>query len=130
MALTRKLAAEFVGTLGLLAVVVGSGIMAERLSAGNDAVALLGNSIATGTGLFILIYALANISGAHFNPAVTIAEMIGRRINSQTGVAYVVAQFFGGICGTMLANLMFTLPIVNMSSKVRSGTGQFLSEFV
>ncbi|QYO65559.1 aquaporin [Leptolyngbya sp. 7M] len=130
MTLTRKLASEFIGTLGLVAIVVGSGIMAERLSAGNDAVALLGNSIATGAGLFVLIYGFSNISNAHFNPAVTIADMIRRRLAPSTGAAYISAQISGGICGTMIANLMFTLPIVNMSSKLRAGGGQFLGEFV
>ncbi len=130
MKITRKLAAEFVGTMGLLMIVIGSGIMAERLAAGNNAVALLGNSIATGCGLVILIYGFGNISGAHFNPAVTITETLGRRMDLGIGSAYLAAQFLGAGCGAILANLMFDLPAVNMSTKVRTGFGQYLGEFV
>jgi glycerol uptake facilitator-like aquaporin len=130
MNLTRKLAAEFLGTAGLLAVVVGSGVMGERLAGGNAAVALLGNSIATGAGLLFLIYGLGNISGAHFNPAVTITAAVNRDIDMRTGIAYVAAQFFGAVAGVVVANLMFELSAVNLAMKVRAGTGQFLGEFV
>lgn len=130
MDLTRKLAAEFLGTAGLLAVVVGSGIMGERLAGGNAAVALLGNSIATGAGLLFLIYGLGNISGAHINPAVTITAAVNRDIDMRTGIAYVAAQFLGAAAGVVVADLMFELPVVNLSTKVRAGAGQFLGEFV
>jgi glycerol uptake facilitator-like aquaporin len=130
MSLIRKLAAEFLGTAGLLAVVVGSGIMGERLAGGNAAVALLGNSIATGAGLVFLIYGLGNISGAHFNPAVTLTAAVYRDINAGLAIAYVAAQFLGAAAGGVVANLMFELPAVNLSTKVRTGTGQFIGEFV
>lgn len=130
MNLSRKLAAEYIGTAGLLAVVVGSGIMGERLAGGNAAVALLGNSIATGTALVFLIYGFGNISGAHFNPAVTLTETVSRRMDSATCSWYIVVQSAGAITGVMIANLMFDLPAVNLSTKVRTGPGQFLGEFV
>ena len=130
MSLTRKLAAEFLGTAGLLAVVVGSGIMGERLADGNAAVALLGNSIATGAGLIVLIYGLGNISGAHFNPAVTITSALDRDIGITNGLLYIAAQFAGAAIGVIVANLMFDLPAVNLSTKVRAGTGQFLGDCV
>jgi glycerol uptake facilitator-like aquaporin len=130
MDLTRKLAAEFLGTAALLAVVVGSGIMGEQLAGGNAAVALLGNSIATGAGLIFLIYRLGNISGAHFNPAVTITAAVNRDIDVRSGIGYVSAQFFGAVAGVVVANLMFDLPAVNVSDKVRTGAGQFLGEFI
>ena len=130
MKLSRKLAAEFLGTAALLAIVVGSGIMAERLASGNDAVALLGNSIATGAGLVILIYGFSTISGAHFNPAVTLTENLGGRIESTTAIYYILVQIIGAIIGVAIANLMFDLPAVNISMKVRAGFGQYLGEFV
>lgn len=130
MSLTRKLAAEFLGTAGLLAVVVGSGIMGERLAGGNAAVALLGNSIATGAGLIVLIYGLGNISGAHFNPAVTVTAIANRGIGAGLGLAYTAAQILGAAAGVVTANLMFELPAVNLSTKARTGGGQFLGEFV
>lgn len=130
MRLSRKLAAEFVGTAALLAIVVGSGIMAERLSMGNDAVALFGNSVATGAGLVVLIYGFGVISGAHFNPAVTLTENLGGRIESATAICYMLLQIVGAIIGSVIANLMFDLPAVNISTKVRSGFGQYLGEFV
>ena len=130
MTLSRKLAAEFIGTAGLLAIVVGSGIMAERLADGNHAVALLGNSIATGAGLVILIYGFGVISGAHFNPAVTLTENLVGRIESTTAIYYILVQIAGAVVGVVIANLMFDLPAVNMSNKLRSGYGQYLGEFV
>lgn len=130
MSPTRKLAAEFLGTAGLLTVVVGSGIMGERLAGGNAAIALLGNSIATGAGLVVLIYGLGDISGAHFNPAVTLIAVINREMKPGSGAGYLAAQFLGAASGVILANLMFGLPAVNVSTKVRSGTGQVLAEFV
>ena len=130
MSLTRKLAAEFLGTAGLLVVVVGSGIMGERLAGGNSAVALLGNSIATGAGLIVLIYGLAHISGAHFNPAVTLTAVINSEIKLSLGSGYIAAQFLGAAGGVIIANLMFELPAVNISTKVRAGWGQVLGEVV
>ena len=126
----RRCIAEFIGTAALLAVVVGSGIMGERLAEGNEAVALLGNSIATGAGLVILIYGLGNISGAHFNPAVTLTALIGKEISVTRAFGYLPAQFFGAAVGVGAANLMFDLPVVNVSDKVRSGSGQFLGELI
>ncbi len=130
MSLTRKLAAEFLGTAGLLMVVVGSGIMGERLADGNAAVALLANSVATGAGMIVLIYSLENISGAHFNPAVTITATVNRNIGAGLGFAYLVTQFLGAGVGVVVANLMFELPTINLSTKVRAGSGQFVGEFV
>jgi glycerol uptake facilitator-like aquaporin len=127
---TRKLSAEFLGTAGLLTVVVGSGIMGERLAGGNAAVALLANSIAIGAGLIVLIYGFGNISEAHFNPAVTITAAVNRDIGMGLSLAYSAAQFVGAAAGVVVANLMFELPAVNLSTKTRSGAGQFLGEFV
>ncbi|MEO7673245.1 MAG: MIP/aquaporin family protein [Pyrinomonadaceae bacterium] len=130
MTFSRKLASEFIGTAGLLTIVVGSGIMGERLANGNAAVALLGNSIATGAGLVILIYGFGNISGAHFNPAVTLTAWAAGNIGASFGVAYVLVQIAGAIAGVAIANMMFELPAVNMSTKLREGPAQFLGEFV
>ena len=130
MKLSRKLAAEFLGTAALLAIVVGSGIMGERLAGGNSALALLGNSIATGAGLIVLIYGLATISGAHFNPAVTLTENLRGRITSTDAALYVIVQIIGAAAGVVIANLMFDLPAVNLSTKARTGIGQYLGEFV
>lgn len=130
MKLSRKLAAEFVGTAALLAVVVGSGIMGERLAGGNAAVALLGNSIATGAGLVVLIYGFGLISGAHFNPVVTLTENLRGRIASATGALYILVQIAGAVTGVVLANLMFDLPAIDLSAKARTGPGQYLGEFV
>jgi len=126
----RRLTAEFLGTAMLLAAVVGSGIMAERLAGGNLAVALLANTIATGAALFVLILALAEISGAHFNPAVTVTQWLGGNISTRYSAAYIVAQFAGAASGVLLANAMFELPFVFASQKIRTGPAQWLSEFV
>jgi len=128
--LSRRLAAEFFGTSILLAVVVGSGIMAERLAGGNAAVALLANTAATGAALFVLILSLSGISGAHFNPAVTVTELLNRNVSVRDGFLYFVAQFAGAVSGVILANAMFELPLVFASQKLRSGGSQWLSEFV
>lgn len=130
MSSIRKFAAEFLGTTGLLAIVVGSGIMGERLANGNAAIALLGNSIATGAGLIVLIYGFSNISGAHFNPLVTLSETIDGKVNWTTGIWYGVVHISGAIFGVVIANLMFELPAINTSTKVREGPAQFLGEFV
>ena len=127
---SRKLFAEALGTLLLLTVVVGSGIMAERLSGGNVAIALLANTLATVGGLYILIEVFGPVSGAHFNPAVSLV-MAGRGAMPRSLLApYVVAQLAGAMLGAWLAHSMFDLTIVQFSSKVRSGTGQWIAEAV
>ncbi len=128
--LTRRLAAEFLGTLFLVAAVVGSGIMAERLAGGNSALALLANTIATGAALVALILAFGPISGAHFNPAVTLADAIEGCIPPGDALSYIVAQVFGGVAGALTAHLMFGLPLISISHHMRSGTSQVFSEFV
>ncbi len=130
MNLQRKLTAEFLGTAGLLAVVVGSGIMGENLAGGNTAIALLANTIATGAGLAFLILSFADISGAHFNPAVTITEYLRRKLDLNEAGFYLAAQIGGAFAGVGLANLMFDLPVFFASTKIRAGNSQFLSEFV
>jgi glycerol uptake facilitator-like aquaporin len=130
MTLPRRLAAELVGTALLLAAVVGSGIMGERLAGGNIAIALLANSIATGATLVALIFAFGSISGAHFNPAVTVADA------SQGGLAwrhvpgYVIAQIAGAIVGVFSAHVMFNEPLIQASQHIRAGGAQAFSEFV
>ena len=126
----RKLAAEALGTLFLLATVVGSGIMAENLAGGNDAVALIGNTLATGAILAVLITMLGPISGAHFNPAVTLAFLLRREIAPGGAAAYVVVQVIAGLAGVALAHLMFDMDVVQASAKARTGTGQWLAEGV
>lgn len=126
----RRLAAEFLGTAMLLCTVAGSGIMAERLAAGSIAVALIANSVATGAGLFALIVAFASISGAHFNPAVTLTAAIRKEIRIPEAVLYIIAQIGGALVGVIFANLMFDLPAISASTKVRTGVGQWLGEFV
>jgi len=126
----RRLVAEAMGTALLLAVVVGSGIMGERLAAGNDAVALLGNSIATGAGLVVLIHIFGPVSGAHFNPAVTLAVALMRQIGWRTALLYGVVQSVGAILGVWLAHAMFTEPLLQLSSKLRDGPSQCLAEAV
>jgi len=126
----RKLFSEFLGTAFLLATVIGSGIMAETLAGGNVAIALLGNTIPTGAILVVLILTLGPISGAHFNPAVTLAFALRRQIAAREGVAYVAVQIVGGIFGVFVAHLMFDNPIVDPSMKARTGLGQWTGEFV
>ncbi len=128
--LPRRLASEFVGSVLLLATVVGSGIMAEQLAGGNIAVALLGNTIATGAMLVVLITMLGPISGAHFNPAVSLVFMLKRQISARDTGLYLVAQLGGAILGVLLANAMFDLPVLQASEKLRTGTGQWISEVV
>jgi glycerol uptake facilitator-like aquaporin len=129
-ALSRRLAAEAGGTALLVAAVVGSGIMAERLAGGNVAVALLANTIATGAMLAVLIVALGPISGAQFNPAVTLVAAVRREIEASTAAFYIAAQIAGGVLGTVLAHAMFDLPLLAASTHVRAGPAQLLSEFV
>ena len=126
----RKIAAEFVGTLLLLATVVGSGIMGETLADGNDAIALLGNTAATGAILVVIITIFGPVSGAHFNPAVTFVFALRREIGVSLALAYVVVQVAGGLAGTLLAHAMFDLELLQASSRARSGGGQWLAEGV
>jgi len=128
--LSRRAAAEFLGTLFLVAAVVGSGIMAERLSGGNVALALLANTIATGAALVALILAFGPISGAHFNPVVSLADALEAGLTWPEAGVYVLAQITGGVAGTVLAHAMFRLPVISLSHHVRSGPPQMLSEFV
>lgn len=123
-------AAEFVGTALLLAIVVGSGIMGESLAGGNAAVALLGNSIATGAGLYVLITILGPVSGAHFNPAVSLTFWRCGELPAALCVAYIAAQISGGVIGVWITHLMFDLPVIQFSAKVRSGVPQWISEFL
>jgi glycerol uptake facilitator-like aquaporin len=126
----RRLVAEALGTSLLLAVVVGSGIMGQRLSGGNDALALLGNTLATGAGLVVLITVFRPISGAHFNPAVTLVSAIRRELSVGLALAYVGVQIVGGILGVWAAHAMFAEPILQVSSKLRDGSGEAWSEAV
>jgi glycerol uptake facilitator-like aquaporin len=126
----RKISAEFFGTALLLAVVTGSGIMGETMSVGNAAVALLGNSIATGCGLFVLITLLAPISGAHFNPAVSLMFWRAGALECKPLLAYLAAQFSGAIAGVWVTHFIFGLTILQTSTKPRSGSGIWLSEFL
>ena len=128
--MSRPLAAEFIGTLFLLAAVVGSGIMGEALAGGNDAIALLGNTAATGAMLAVLITVFGPISGAHFNPAVTLAFVLRREIAGGLAAAYVIAQVLGGLAGMVLAHAMFDLDLLQSATKARSGAGQWLAEGV
>jgi glycerol uptake facilitator-like aquaporin len=128
--LPRRIVAEFLGTGLLVAAVVGSGIMGERLAGGNIAIALLANTIATGAALVALILTFGPISGAHFNPAVTLADAIERGVSWTVAACYVPAQCVGGICGAIAAHLMFGLPTISVSHHARSGPAQVFSEFV
>ena len=126
----QRLAAEALGTALLVAVVIGSGIMAERLAAGNTAVALLGNTLATGAALVVLISIFRPVSGAHFNPAVTLYLTLRRQAAAGLLLPYVAVQIAGGLAGAMLAHGMFDLPLLQVSSHVRTGIGQWVGEFV
>ncbi len=125
---THRIAAEFAGTALLLAIVVGSGIMGETLAGGNAAVALLGNSIATGAGLYVLICVLGPVSGAHFNPAVSLTFWRCGELSTGLLAAYVVAQVCGGVIGVWITHVMFDLQVLQFSAKVRSGLPQWVSE--
>jgi glycerol uptake facilitator-like aquaporin len=130
MTLARRLVAEGLGTALLLAVVIGSGIMGESLSGGNVAIALLSNSIATGAGLVALILMFGTISGAHFNPVVTLSEAWQRNIPAKDVVPYIMVQVIGAFAGVAAAHLMFGEPIFCASEHVRDGAAQWWSEFV
>jgi glycerol uptake facilitator-like aquaporin len=122
--------AEWLGTFSLLATVVGSGIMAERLADGNIAIALLGNTIPTGAILVVLIMVFGPISGAHFNPAVTLTFAIRNEIPVTESFLYVATQVIGGICGVLVAHIMFDNPLFDPSTTLRTGLGQWVGEFV
>lgn len=130
MDLPRKLAAEAIGTLLLLAVVIGSGIMAERLARGNVAVALLANTLATVGGLYVLIEVFGPVSGAHFNPAVSTVMAWRGELPKAALMPYVAAQLLGALLGAWLAHAMFDMPWLQFSSKVRAGAGQWVAEAV
>ena len=127
---TRKLFAETLGTALLLAVVVGSGVMGERLAGGNPAIALLANALATVGGLYVLIEVFAPVSGAHFNPAVSLAMAWRGAMPRSLLAPYVAAQLVGALLGTWLAHAMFDMSILQFSAKVRSGPGQWIAEGV
>ena len=126
----RKLGAEAAGTALLLAVVVGSGIMGERLAAGNVALALLANALATGAGLFALIASLGPISGAHFNPVVSLMMALRGELSWHELPGYTFAQFAGALLGVWAAHAMFDLPLWQVSARLRPGLPQMLSEFI
>lgn len=130
MTRTQIYLAEFIGTAFLLATVIGSGIMGETLANGNTAIALLGNTIPTGAILFVLITILGPISGAHFNPVVTIAFLFRSEITRQDAVGYVAVQIMGGMIGVWVAHAMFDMSIFQTSQKLRSGPAQGFSEII
>lgn len=127
---TQRLAAEALGTALLLAVVIGSGVMGEALAGGNVAVALLGNTLATGAGLMVLITLFGPVSGAHFNPAVTLVMALRRELTPLVALAYAAAQTVGAVLGVWIAHAMFALPILQLSEKLREGPAQAFSEAV
>lgn len=128
--LARRLAAEGIGSFFLFATVIGSGIMAENLSRGNDAVALLGNTVATAAMLFVLITMLGPISGAHMNPAVSLVAASRRELAWRDAALYAIAQLASGILGAWAAHLMFDLPTLQLSVKARTGLGQWAGEAI
>ena len=128
--LSRRLAAEALGTGLLLAIVIGSGIMGQRLSGGNVALALLGNTLATGAGLVVLIGVFGPVSGAHFNPVVTLAMAVRRAITPKAAAAYVAVQMAGAVLGVLAAHAMFGEALVQVSQKLRDGPALAWSEFV
>jgi glycerol uptake facilitator-like aquaporin len=130
MSLSRRVLAEFLGTAFLVAAVVGSGIMGERLAGGNVAIALLTNTLATGAALVALILTFGPISGAHFNPVVTLADAWEGGLQWRESSHYIWAQIVGGIVGAVVAHMMFGLSVVSLSQHVRSGPAQWFSEFV
>jgi glycerol uptake facilitator-like aquaporin len=130
MSLSRRVVAEFLGTAFLVAAVIGSGIMGERLASGNVALALLANTIATGAALVALILTFGPISGAHLNPVVTTMDALGGGILWKEVPHYVLGQVFGGMCGAVTAHLMFGLRAISLSQHVRSGPAQVFSEFI
>lgn len=130
VALPKRLLAEGLGTMLLLAVVIGSGIMGERLAAGNTAIALLANTLATVGGLYVLIEVFGPISGAHFNPVVSLVMAARKELRSFDLVLYVLVQLLGALLGAWIVHAMFELPVLELSTRVRSGTGQWIAEAV
>jgi glycerol uptake facilitator-like aquaporin len=130
MPLSRRLLAEFLGSMFLLACVVGSGIMGVKLSQGNDAIALLANALATAGVLYVLIALLGPVSGAHFNPAVSLAFRVRGELATRDLLAYVAVQVLGAVLGVLLAHAMFELPLWQPGTHLRSGGAQWLSEGV
>lgn len=128
--MTRDFWAEAIGSFFLFCTVIGSGIMAEQLAGGNVAVALLGNTIATGAMLFVLIAMLGPLSGAHFNPAVTLVFRLRGDLSSGTALRLIAGQLAGGLAGVWAAHLMFARPILELSTKIRTGPGQWAGEFI
>ncbi|MFX1678160.1 aquaporin family protein [Mitsuaria sp. CC2] len=130
MNLTRKLFAEMLGTALLLAVVIGSGVMAERLAGGNVGVALLANTLTTVGGLYVLIELFGPVSGAHFNPVVSAVMAWRRELPAASLIPYVIAQLSGAVLGAWLAHAMFDMNLLQLSTKLRSGSGQWIAEGV
>jgi glycerol uptake facilitator-like aquaporin len=128
--INNKYLAEFIGTALLVLVITGSGIMGYDLSRGNSAIALLMNSIATGIALFILITIFINVSGAHFNPLVTLMFWADGEVSNEVLIKYFLSQFMGAIVGIMITHLIFYLPIIQFSTKIRSGYPFWISEFI
>ena len=128
--LPRRAAAEFLGSAFLVAAVVGSGIMGERLAGGNVAIALLANTVATAAALVALILAFGPVSGGHLNPVVSLTAAIEGELAWRDVTPYIVAQFGGGICGAAAAHVMFTLPLISLSRRARVGPAQFVSECI
>ncbi|NKA01139.1 MAG: aquaporin family protein [Proteobacteria bacterium] len=128
--INNKYLAEFIGTTLLVLVITGSGIMGYDLSRGNSAIALLMNSIATGIALFILITIFINVSGAHFNPLVTLMFWADGEVSNEVLIKYFLSQFMGAIVGIMITHLIFYLPIIQFSTKIRSGYPFWISEFI
>jgi len=128
--MNKKLVSEFIGTALLLAVITGSGIMGETLSRNNNAIALLGNSIATGAGLFVLISVLMPISGAHFNPLVSFLEWSNKKLKTNELIKYFICQLVGAISGVLVIHFIFALPIIEVSTHERSGINYYVSEFI
>lgn len=126
----KKNIAEFIGTSFLLGTIVGSGIMSERLSAGIESLALLGNTVATGAILFVMITILAPVSGAHFNPVVSLVMRLRGNINNVELSTYLLTQIAGSVFGTWVAHFMFDVSIIQMSSKIRTGSPIYIAEFV
>ncbi len=128
--MARRLTAEFLGTAFLLATVVGSGIMGETMAGGNAAIALLGNTLATGAILTVLILILGPVSGAHINPAVTLSFVMQKQVSPGVGAAYVAVQLCGAMFGVMVAHVMFGEPLLTYATQGRTGIGQWVAEFV
>lgn len=126
----RRLTSEFIGTALLLAVVIGSGIMGETLAGGNTAIALLANTLATGAALVVLITVFGPVSGAHFNPAVTLTFLLRKEFDKKDIAPYILAQISGGILGVFVAHVMFAEPVLQVSAKLRGGAALGFSEFI